>query len=287
MKKTPNKIIAKSAQNSQIIVKPRQSSRAIKKIGEKVEEQSSAGEVLYYGHYACQALYRYRKADIIRAYVIEEKVADMALVLKWCALNKKAYHVVSKEDLGKITASVHHEGVAILAKRKPLLEEQELYAVLGKGLQPLVVLDGVQNPHNVGSIMRVMAHFGWKYLVANQAHSFQISASAARMSEGGSEVVSLSFFQDEARFIDRLKALGYHLMGSSSHAKKSLYSTKLVYPGLAFFLGNEVHGISRSLLQKLDVVLSLPNSGDVQSLNVAMTSALLIGESVRQHGLAK
>ncbi len=211
----------------------------------------------------------------------------MGLVLKWCALNKKAYHVVSKEDLGKITASVHHEGVAVLAKRKPLLAEQELYSILRKGPQPLVVLDGVQNPHNVGSIMRVMAHFGWKYLVANQAHSFQISSSAARMSEGGSEAVELSLYQDEAAFVERLKSLGYNLVGSSSHAKKPLYSTKLAYPGLAFFLGNEVHGLSKSLMQQLDTVVSLPSSGHVQSLNVAMTSALLIGESVRQHGLAK
>ncbi len=245
----------------------------------------SADEMLYYGFHACCALFKNRRDTIIRAYCTEERLEDMGLVLKWCANNKKAYHVVTKEDLEKVTASVHHEGVALLAKRKMPLPENELFARLQMQRQPLVVLDEVLNPHNIGSIMRAMAHFGWQHLVCAEQFAVQVSSSAARMSEGGSEYVDLTFYKDATSFLKNLKALGYQTVGSSTHAKRALYTTKLNFPALAFFLGNEITGLSKSLVSKLDFSVSIPSSGSVESLNVAMASALLIGECVRQHGL--
>lgn len=242
-------------------------------------------ELLYYGFHACKALFKNRKDDIVRLYCTKDRVDELGAVLKWCASHKKAYHIVEKEDLERVTSSVHHEGVAILAKRKKSLTEAELLAQLKKQRQPLVVLDAVLNPHNIGSIMRVMAHFGWKHLLCSEKDMIQLSSSAARMSEGGSELVDFTFFKDASAFLKSLKALGYQTVATSSHAKKSIYETEIKYPACAFFLGNEVTGLSDFFLKKLDVSLAIPHASSLQSLNVGIAAALFMGECVRKHGV--
>ncbi len=244
----------------------------------------SSDEMLYYGIHTCLALFKTRKNEIIRAYCTEEHLDTMGAVLKWCATNKKAYHVVSKEDLERITQSVHHEGVAILAKRKQTLAEEDLYRQLKQARQPIVVLDDVLNPHNIGSIMRTMAHFGWKYLISSQSHALQLSSSAARMSEGGCEFVEWTFFSNPTEFLHQIKSLGYHVIGTSAHARRSLYKSELPAASAIFF-GNEVQGLSKYWVSKLDSSVSIPSSGNVRSVNVAMASALVLGEYVRQHGV--
>ncbi len=254
-------------------------------VPKKQPAPKSANELLFYGFHQVRALFKNRKQDIIRAYCTEERVQDMKDILKWCANNKKAYHVVSAEDLAKISSSVHHEGVALLARRRPTLQEDDLYAKLKKERQPLIVLDEVMNPHNIGSILRIMAHFGWKHLVCQEEHAVQMSGSSARMSEGGYEYVEFTPFKDLGVFLRTLKSLGYQTIGTSTHGRKSLYAQKLNTSACAFFLGNEIRGLSKDIAMQLDVTVAIPSIGEVQSLNVAMASALLIGECVRQHGV--
>lgn len=256
-------------------------------IPKKLPAPKTPNELLYYGFHAVRAVYKNRRDEVIRAYCTEERLEEMGDILKFCAKNKKAYHVVTKEDLEKITQSVHHEGVALLAKRKARISEEDLYLSLEEKRQPLIVLDAVLNPHNIGSIMRAMAHFGWKYLVCDQEYFMPLSASAARMSEGGCEFVDLVAYKNEDVFLNKLKQLGYQTLGTSTHGRKSLYSIPLKTQCCAFFLGNEVSGLSKDLMKKLDTTLAIPSIGEVQSLNVAMASALLIGECMRQDGLKK
>jgi TrmH RNA methyltransferase len=242
-------------------------------------------EMLYYGFHACKALFAARSQDIVRAYCTEDRLQDVAMILKWCAANKKAYHVVTKQDLENLTESVHHEGIVLLAERKASLTERELFERLKTQRQPLVVLDQVINPHNIGAIMRIMAHFGWKHLVASHHGAAPLSSSAARISEGGFEHVDFTLYKDQTTFLANLKALGYLTVGTATDGKKSLYAIKFPNAAFAFFLGNEVKGLSKGLATKLDTCVSIPGSGAVQSLNVAMASGLVIGEYVRQHGL--
>lgn len=247
-------------------------------------DELKKNEMLYYGVHTCQSLFRHRRTAIVRAYCTEERLRDFSSMLKWCSQEKKAYHVVSKEDLAKIADSVHHEGVCILARKKPDLGEQDLLTELKKEKSPLVIVDGVQNPHNVGSIMRAMGHFGWKHMIFPSALKFKLTPSAARMSEGGCELVSTYEFKNDKAFIDNLKALGFTLYGTSSHAKKSLFTEKLPPKSIAYVFGNEISGVSESMSKLIDEMLIIPGTGGVKSLNVAMACALSIAEHTRQHG---
>lgn len=242
-------------------------------------------EMLYYGFHACMALFKNRKSDIVRVYCTQERVQEMSPILKWCATNKKAYHIVTSDDLENVSESVHHEGIVIRARRKEVLSEKELYVQLERKRAPLVVLDDVVNTHNIGAIMRLMAHFGWKYLVSQKSDNPQLTSSAARVSEGGAEYVHCVSYENPAVFLKKIKALGYLSIGTTTDAKKSLYALKIPNTAFAFFLGNEVRGLSKQLASALDDCVKIPNTGNVQSLNVSMAASLVIGEYVRQHGL--
>lgn len=260
------------------------------KIKDKFQEKRKAYELrskdskeaFFYGWHTVKALFKERKSDIIRAYCIEERLKAFGDVLRWCAQNKKAYHVVSEEDLQKITGSVYHEGMAVLAKVKHSLSERELFSKLKTEKAPLVILEGVLNPHNVGSIMRIMAHFGWKYLLCSERYSSSLSGSSARMSEGGCEYVEVVSYKDPFQLVDRLKDLGYQNFGTSTHGRKSLYNLDLSSQPCAFVFGNEVHGLSKEVSKHLDKMVAIPGHGEVQSLNVATASALFVSEYMRQ-----
>ncbi len=240
-------------------------------------------ELLYYGEHICTTLASRRRADIIRVYCIEERLAQFGELLRWCAKNRKAYHVVSSTDLEKVTGSVHHEGVAVLARAPLVGTGESLLQLLKQEARPIVFLDGVQNPHNIGTIMRVMANFGWPYLVGHSELP-SLTAAAARMSEGGAEFVRSFTCADLQSFCLDLKKLGYTLIGTSSHVKESLYSKPLPEKS-ALILGAEVLGMSAEMESLMDEARQIPGSGQVESLNVAVACGLLLGEYTRTHGL--
>ncbi len=244
-------------------------------------------ELLYYGLHICEKLGRNekRRGDIIRVYVTEETMREFKPLLQWCASNRKAYHTVTGKELEKITGSVHHEGVAILARQAPYRSVRDLEQILAKQSEtiPLIYLDGVQNPHNIGTIMRVMASFGWPYLVGPKTMA-PMSAAAARMSEGGAEFVEVFVADSGLDFCEWAKSLGYSVVGTSSHEASSLYETSLP-ARVALVLGHEVHGMSKDVERKVDRRVAIPTTGQVESLNVAASAGILVGEYTRQHKL--
>lgn len=241
-------------------------------------------EVLYYGQHLCVKLGERRRDDIIRMYCTEEMLPNFRGLLQWCAQNRKAYHVVTSQDLEKISGSVHHEGVAILAKQPQHRSFEELKASLTTlPERPLIYLDGVQNPHNIGTIMRVMASFGWPYIVSTR-NLVPLSPAGARMSEGGAEFVDVFAVDTAEEFFSWAKSFGYRVFGTSSHESRSLYAKPLPKKSL-FVLGHEVHGMSRDLEEMVDERIVIPATGQVESLNVSVATGILVAEYTRQHSL--
>lgn len=234
-------------------------------------------ELKYYGIHACEALWQKRPKDIIRVYVDETQLRAFGPLLKWCAQNKKAYHIVKEEDLNKVTDSVHHEGICILAKElKPLYEEE---MVLTEKMC-LLYLDGVQNPHNLGSIIRTSAHFGISYILGERLPS--LSPSACRIAKGGAEIVRLVSLPYPLDTIRRLKLKGFELIGTSSHKGSSLYEAPFSKRTI-LAIGSESDGLSKPLLKQVSRSIQIPGTDAVESLNVAVATGVCIGEYCRQH----
>ena len=235
-------------------------------------------ELLYCGVHTCQAIFKQRKNDIIKVYLIKELVKEFSELLKFCSTKKIAYRIVEDDDLKKLTDSTHHEGVAVLTKTVRLKDFTQLPTN-----SPILWLDGVVNPHNIGTMMRIMAHFGWQNLVVSRTKT-TISASMARMSEGGCEFVKLCGIDSAKDFVLWAKKNGYKIVGTSSHSKLSVYE----YPmreKIVFVVGQEADGISKEVMQLLDESLIIPGTGNVESLNVSVAAGIFLSEYTRQIGI--
>lgn len=243
-------------------------------------------EIKYYGYHACLKLWESRPDDIIRVYVEQQHVKAVSPLLKWCASKGKAYHIVSSEELAKVSDSVHHEGLCVLALELPATTFIHMVKGLEahKGPACLLFLDGVQNPHNIGSIMRVCAHFGIRYIVGEKVPA--LSPSAYRIAQGGAECVGLISVDNLKQAFPKLEQMGFRIVASSSHGGNSLYSYKFG-DRMIIVLGSETEGVSKKVLASAKDTLLIPGTGLVESLNVAVAAGLCLGEYWRQKGPLK
>jgi tRNA G18 (ribose-2'-O)-methylase SpoU len=240
-------------------------------------------ELKYYGFHACLNLFKARPDDIIRVYVDESIVKDVGVLLKWCAAEAKAYHVVTEEEMAKVSDSVHHEGLCILAKEPKNLSFSEMLEDLNASDEPacLLYLDGVQNPHNIGSIMRVSAHFGIKYILGQKNLLPKVSPSAYRVAQGGAEYVKLIAIDDIKNSFKDLEQAGFSTVATSSHGNNSLYNFEFS-PRMVIVMGSESEGVNEVLMASTKDTLLIPGSGVVESLNVSVATGLILGEYFRQ-----
>jgi len=249
--------------------------------------RSTDPEVRVYGRKAVDALYQSRPADIIRVYVEEPLVNEYGPMLKWCSRRKLAYHVVTRADLNKISKSVHHEGIMLLARAANTCGDNALITSLVTTTGPVSVifLDGVGNPHNVGALARVAAHFGVRFIAGDATSLPQASPSMARIAEGGLEHVTLVRLENPKAVLTQLANLGFAIIGTSSHSTDSLFRTPLPEKAV-FVLGSEINGISREITNLCTRTVAIPGTGVVESLNVSVACGLVLGEYARQHQLS-
>lgn len=242
-------------------------------------------ESKYYGFHACMNLWKSRPDDVIRVYVEQKRVKEASPLLKWCASKNKAYHIVSPEELAKVSDSVHHEGLCVLAKDVPEFSFVEMMDALAHQEKPvcLLYLDGVQNPHNIGSIMRVCAHFGIQYILGQRQLLPKVSPSAYRVAQGGAECVNLVPIDNLKKAFQMLEKAGFRALTSSSHGAKSLYQHKF-HPRTIVVMGSESEGINPVLLESTKDAVLIPGTGAVESLNVSVATGLFLGEFWRQLG---
>ncbi|MEI8027188.1 MAG: TrmH family RNA methyltransferase [Pseudomonadota bacterium] len=231
-------------------------------------------EMRLYGFHTCFAVFESRKNDIIRVYVAERKVKTASAVLKFCADNKKAYHIVTDAELEKIIGSVHHEGIGmVVKKKKPMSELEFMKTLLAEPPKPLFFMDGVSNPHNLGAIMRTLAHFGIKWMIGNEDALPELSASAARTSEGASELVQMVRLRDPVEVLNDLKARGYEIIGTSSHNSIS-FKDWTPKAKTILVLGAESTGISDAISKICTKQVAIPGTGNVESLNVSVAAGI-------------
>jgi TrmH RNA methyltransferase len=192
--------------------------------------------------------------------------------------------VLEAAELEKVAASVHHEGIVILAQERPFLDEDSLAARLSKAPTGTAALyfDGVKNPHNIGSILRVAAHFGVPAALGRQGELSRLTPAALRVAEGGAEHVELCPLAQPEKTLPSLAKAGWPLIATSSHEGQSLYETKLPHHAI-FAVGNEVSGMSPKLMRSADLLIKIPGTGAVESLNVAACASILLAEHWRQH----
>ncbi|MGZ3693790.1 MAG: TrmH family RNA methyltransferase [Bdellovibrionota bacterium] len=239
-------------------------------------------EIRFYGKNACIAIWKNRPKDIIRVYVMRELSEEFAELLTGLAKEKREYQLVGEGDLERLTDSVHHQGICIVAMAKRTLEEKDLFREINSNRMLVLYLDGVGNPHNLGAILRTAAHFGVRYVAIPKDSFSRLSPAANRTSEGAAEFVSLVQVEDPEQFFDRLHQSGFlSYTFDANQTNPSIYDARLPEKAI-FVFGNEVSGTSGLVRALVERNLRIPGTGNVESLNVSVAAALAMAEFNRQ-----
>ena len=243
----------------------------------------ATGEETYHGLRACEALFARRPDEIVRVYLTAARKPKLAKLLRWCVEHRRGFQIVEDDNLRRISGSTHHEGVAILAKAirrwgfDDLLRELEA----GRDAGPVLYLDGVENPHNLGSILRTAAHFGVRAVAGRAGELPPLSPAAVRVAEGAAELVPVCDLADPPAALRRLAAAGFAIVAASSHrgeppARAALGGRCVIV------LGSEGRGVSPAIDRSATTRVRIGGTGAVESLNVSVASGILLAESWRQ-----
>ena len=166
-------------------------------------------------------------------------------------------------------------------------DESDLAALLADKPDPLVlILDCVQDPHNLGACLRTADAAGVALVIMPKDKSAPISETVVRVACGGAENIPLVRVTNLARAMGKLKELGIWLVGTADETTQSLYDLDLKGP-IGIVMGAEGPGMRRLTGEHCDFLAKIPMAGRVECLNVSVATGVCLFECVRQRGLKK
>ena len=187
------------------------------------------------------------------------------------------------EDRGQLdraTGTREHQGVAALAAAKPTAELEDLLAAKSdRGL--LVLLDGIEDPHNLGAIVRTALAAGAQGVVIPERRAAGISDTVERASAGALAHLPVARVKNLVRAMEEIKEAGYWLVGLDERAEKAHTEVDLKGP-VGIVLGREGEGLHELTRKRCDFLVSIPTQGPVRSLNVSVAAGVMLFEVVRQ-----
>jgi len=187
------------------------------------------------------------------------------------------------EDRGQIDRVIgvrEHQGVAALAAAKPAVELEDLLAAKNeRGV--LVLLDGIEDPHNLGAIVRTSLAAGAQGVVIPERRAAGLSDTVERASAGALAHLPVARVKNLVRAMEEIKEAGYWLVGLDERAEKAHTEVDLKGP-VGIVLGREGEGLHELTRKRCDFLVSIPTQGPVRSLNVSVAAGVMLFEVVRQ-----
>ena len=189
---------------------------------------------------------------------------------------------VDRQKLDTLAFGQRHQGVvAIAAERNYSTVEEILDYANERGEKPfIIILDGVEDPHNLGAIIRSAECCGAHGVIIPKRRAVGLTSTAAKASAGAIEHMRVAKVTNLAMTIDYLKEQGLWLYAADMGGD-SVYNTDLK-GAVAIVLGSEGFGISRLVKEKCDFTVSIPLYGSVNSMNVSCAAAVILAETARQ-----
>lgn len=242
-----------------------------------------ADAALIYGIHAVRAAFA-AGIDVREVWVLKQRrdkrLDELLAVAKRAGVEAQP---ADRSTLDRLAGTSHHQGVvARLAQatgpRQVNLDT--LVAEAGPGLL-LLVLDGVQDPHNLGACLRTANAAGCQAVVVPRDRAVGLTPVVRKVASGAAEVTPLIQVTNLARALRELTDAGVRVIGTDDAAGASLYETDLTGP-LALVLGAEGEGMRRLTGETCDALVRLPMAGSVSSLNVSVAAGVALFEACRQ-----
>jgi len=212
------------------------------------------------------------------------RVADVVAAAERAGV---AIRRVSPADLDRAVgggAHGRHQGVVAEVQESTTVDVRDLIAG-ATGAPLIVVLDGIEDPHNLGAILRTVDAAGVDGVVRQTRHAAALGGAAAKASAGAVSHVRIADVVNIARALEELKACGVWTVGLASDVKKQYDEIDLTLP-TAVVVGAEGTGLRRLVRERCDWVASIPMRGHVQSLNVSVATGIVLFEALRQRRVA-
>ncbi|HKE95318.1 MAG TPA: 23S rRNA (guanosine(2251)-2'-O)-methyltransferase RlmB [Povalibacter sp.] len=241
-------------------------------------------ETIVFGLHAVRTLLQQHPERV--SLLITQKGREDARIVEVTRLAQAANVRISPRDaqeLDRLAAGDRHQGVCIQMRPVGVLGEGALDELLDKaGPAPLLlVLDGVQDPHNLGACLRTADAAGVAAVIVPRDRAAGLSPTVRKVASGAAETVPLIQVVNLSRTLRWLKEREIWIVGTDDQAPKSLYETSLTGP-LALVLGAEGQGLRRLTRENCDALVGIPMKGVVESLNVSVATGVVLYEAMRQ-----
>jgi 23S rRNA (guanosine2251-2'-O)-methyltransferase len=245
-----------------------------------------------YGLHAVRALLL-RHAERVTQVTVAEQRADPRMA-EIQTLAQKAGKTVKRAPpaaFKQLFGDAVHQGVYVDVQPLPPWQEEELVAGITARLEArtppfVLVLDGVQDPHNLGACLRTADACGALAVVIPKDRAVQLNATVRKVAAGAAETTPLAVVTNLARTLRLLKDAGLWIIGADADAPKLAAETDLSGP-VALVMGAEGAGLRQLTRETCDLLVRLPQAGAVESLNVSVAAGMLLYEAVRQRGMGR
>lgn len=235
-----------------------------------------------FGFHAVTVLLRQRPQAVLELHAGTERAdGRMRDLLKLAGEKQVRVMAATSERLDGLTGHGRHQGVvARVSETAPNHSlDDTLDAVKGPPL--LLVLDGIQDPHNLGACLRVADAAGVSAVVAPKDRAVGLGAVVSKVASGAAETMPFFPVTNLARTLRELKERSIWIVGTDADAKDDLYTADLP-DAVAWVLGAEGEGMRRLTREHCDLLVRIPMQGTVESLNVSVAAGIVLFESVRR-----
>lgn len=195
---------------------------------------------------------------------------------------------IEPAKLDELAAGIRHQGIVALAAPIEYVEVDDILAAAGNKEQaPLVVLlDEIEDPHNVGAILRTADAAGVHGVLIPKRRSCPVSATVAKTSAGAVEYVPVARIGNVVQTMKKLKESGLWIVGADMDGDKDYFDADLAGP-IAVVVGSEGKGLGRLTRENCDYLVRIPMKGKINSLNASVACSLLLYEIVRQREMKR
>lgn len=254
----------------------------------KNAKNAADDEQVIAGFHAVESALRRRPQDLIRLRIDgarrDRRMRDLVDLAQTAGITVEK---VSSRDLDGLAPGLRHQGVVASGRSRPQRTGSDLATLLDRleSAAFLLVLDQVQDPHNLGACLRTAECAGVDAVILPRDGAAPVNETVRRVAAGAAERIPVFYVTNLARTLAELKQRGIWVIGTSDRAERDLYRADLRGP-LALVLGAEGRGIRRLTADNCDHIIAIPMVGTVSSLNVSVATGVVLFEAMRQRDRA-
>ena len=240
-----------------------------------------------YGLHAVKKMLQFSVEDCEQFLCLQNKNQRLQQIISLAKQKNIEVVYQTKDELSKLTETEKHQGCVLRVKEghtKVVSLKELLQSVTAESL--FLVLDGVQDPHNLGACLRSADAAGVSAVIVPKDRSAGMTAVVKKVAAGGAESVPLITVTNLSRSLKEMKDAGVWLVGTTGEAEKSLYEENFSGP-IALVMGAEGEGIRRLTAEQCDYLVNLPMKGQVESLNVSVATGICLYEINRNRSVAR